>query len=124
MTANNTRRFIDILPGIVGAYNNTIHSRTKYRPNDVNEGNQRDVFRNLYRMKTTRENLKYNIGDRVRVVEQRTRFGKGYLPNFSEEIHFVNKIYQTFPYYKYQVRNSEGTILDGSYYAHELIKVN
>ena len=86
LTKNKTNRFIDVFEQIVTNYNNTVHSRTKFRPNDVNLLNQNIVFRNLYKIKTPIETPKLWIGDFVRVLLTRGEFQKGYKPNFSREI--------------------------------------
>jgi len=121
--ANNSKRYIHVLQDIVDNYNRTIHSRTKFRPMDVNQTNQREVYQNLYRIKRTRENQKFKVGDRVRVALVRPRLGTSFKPKFSNEIFVIHKIYQTFPYYKYRIRDIRGGFIRGSYYSSELIKV-
>ena len=123
LTYKKSNRFIDILENIINAYNNTIHSRTKYKPLDVNATNERIVYRNLYKIRTVLEEQKYRIGDKVRLFLIRGKFDKGYLPNFTKEIFFVHKILFTSPYYKYKVRDKKGIILRGSYYAKELLNI-
>lgn len=123
LTFKNTKRFIDVFPYIISGYNNTIHSRTKFKPIDVNPTNQRKVFQNLYKIRQTLNNKIFSIGDKVRLFLIRDKFAKGYLPNYSKEIFIVHKILFTSPYLKYKVRDKRGTILRGSYYSNEMIKV-
>ena len=122
MTANNTKRFIDVLSQFVLNYNNSIHSRTKFSPNDVSSENETDVYKNLYRIRTPREKQHFKINDEVRVVLYRDQFAKGYEPNYSEEIFKIYKVYQTSPYYKYRVIDRKGRLIRGSYYGKELVK--
>jgi hypothetical protein len=119
-----TNRYIHVFQDIVNNYNNTIHSRTKFRPNEVNHSNEREVYKNLYRLKTIREKQKFEVGDRVRVALIRKGIGTTFKPKFSNEIFIISKIYQTFPYYKYRVRALSGTLIRGSYYSSELIKIS
>ena len=41
---NNTNRFIDVIDQIVDNYNNTVHSRTKFKPSEVTDENQWRVY--------------------------------------------------------------------------------
>ena len=59
-------------------YNNSIHSRTKFSPNDVSSENETDVYKNLYRIRTPREKQHFKVNDEVRVVLYRDQFAKGY----------------------------------------------
>ena len=56
-TYNNTKNYINILPNIVNSYNNTVHSRTKYRPIDVNEDNSIYVYQNLFKKRIPVEKI-------------------------------------------------------------------
>jgi len=122
-THNKTNRYIDVLNDIVRGYNLTVHSRTKFRPIDVNKSNEKFVFRNLYKYRTKLENNTFKIGDNVRVVLIRSTFDKGYLPNYTKEIFIIHKIFYTSPYYRYKVKDKKGNIVRGSYYSKELLKV-
>ena len=123
MTANNTERFIDVLQNIVGSYNNSVHSRTKFTPNQVNVENERQVFQNLYRLRKIQEKNSFQVGDYVRVVLVRGKFDKGYEKNYSSEIFRVYKVYKTSPYFRYRIKDRKGNIIRGSYYSKELFKV-
>ena len=109
---------------IIRNYNNTVHSGTRFKPNDVNKLNEIEVYRNLYKLRTPVEKNKLQIGDRVRLAMIRGPFAKGYLPNYTEEIFDIYKIYQTSPKYKYRVRDRKGNIIRGSFYKEELLKIN
>jgi len=124
MTYNNTKRFIDVFSDIINGYNHSLHSRTKFRPADVNSTNERVVYRNLFKTRRPVEKSRINIGDSVRIALRREVFDKGYLPNYSNEKFTVYKIYFTSPFYKFRVRDSKGVIVRGSFYEKELIKIN
>jgi hypothetical protein len=118
-----TKRFIDVLPQIILSYNNTVHSRTKFKPIDVNKSNEKLVYKNLYNFKQSTEINMLKRGDFVRVFLLRGPFDKGYKQNFSNEIFIIHKIYNTSPFVKYKLKDKKGNILRGSYYSKELVKI-
>ncbi len=123
LTKNKTKNFIDVLPEIISGYNNTIHSRTKYKPIDVNRSNEKIIYRNLFKKTTIQEKQLFKIGDRVRLQLIRGDFDKGYLPNYTDEIFRIHKVLYTSPYYKYKVKDKKANIIRGAYYGSELLKV-
>jgi hypothetical protein len=85
-TAQNTRRWIDVLEKLVKNYNTSYHSSIKMTPEQAsipeNEGGVRD---NLYSSvpKFTKSSL--NVGDNVRISKYKGKFRKGYTPNYISE---------------------------------------
>ena len=79
-SANNTRKFVDILDLIVDQYNNTIHSSIKMTPKEAScKENVNKVWRNLYpefggKILTR----KFAIGDSVRITKKKKAFDKGF----------------------------------------------
>ena len=124
LSFNKTKRYIDVLDNIIDNYNETVHSGTKFRPIDVTKFNEIEAYRNLYKLRTPLEKIVLQIGDKVRLALIRGPFAKGYLPNYTEEIFEIYKIYQTSPKYKYRVRDRKGNIIRGSFYKEELLKIN
>ena len=48
-SANNTRKYVDVLDLLVNQYNNTIHSSIKMTPKEASrKENENKVWRNLY----------------------------------------------------------------------------
>ena len=48
-SANNTRKFVDVIDLLVDQYNNAIHSSIKMTPKEASrEENENKVWRNLY----------------------------------------------------------------------------
>ncbi len=123
LTYHKTFRFVDVLNDIINGYNNTVHSRTKYKPIDVNKFNEHLVYRNLYNIKQIHEKQSFKIGDKIRVVLGRELFDKGYKENYSKEIFTISKVLISSPHYKYKVKDKKGTVVRGTYYAKELMKV-
>ena len=79
LSANNTRKFIDVLDLLVDQYNNTIYLSIKMTPKEASrKENENKVWRNLYPEfvgKTLAP--KFSIGDHVRITKEKT-FDKGY----------------------------------------------
>ena len=71
-----------------------------------------------------KKNLKFKVGDYVRVSKYKNIFAKGYTPNWSEEVFVVfNKIKNTVPW-TYVVRDLNGELITGSFYEKELQKTS
>ena len=64
---------------------------------------------------------KFKVGDRVRISRSKNIFAKGYAPNCSSEIFFVDKINDTVPY-TYNLKNLNDEEIIGSFYDKELQK--
>ena len=99
-SANNTRKYIDVLDEMVNSYNNTKHSSIKMTPVEGSlKKNETTVFRNLYpiEMQTKRPKPKFVLGDEVRITKKKTVFEKGYLPRWTEEVFLISKVLYTNP---------------------------
>jgi hypothetical protein len=92
----------------------------------VNYENARALWTSLYgqeRLGETKARLK--VGDAVRIGKQKAVFEKGYLPNFSEQIYFVDEVRnQGTQVTVYRLRDLKGHHLKGWYYEAELCRVN
>ena len=95
-TAKNTRVYIDIFQHIVQGCNNSYHRSIVRAPASVSLLNAGQVRRKLYWKSWTkpRRELKFNMGDQVRISKSRRLFKKGYLPSWTQEIFIVTKIIQ------------------------------
>ena len=72
-SANNTRKYIDVLDLHVDQYNNTIHSSIKMTPIKASrEVNENKVWRNLYPEFGGKTLIsKFSIGDNVRITKKK-----------------------------------------------------
>ena len=120
-TFKSTSRYIDILQALVESYNNTKHSSIGLRPSEVNVSNESDVLRKLYRKKLPLK-YKFEPNDQVRISENRRAFKKGYLPHWTEEIFTINRRVPTDPA-TYEIKDYNGEVVKGKFYAEELQKV-
>ena len=119
----STQRYLDVLPALVESYNDSHHRSIKMTPNQVNAQNEAEVRKRLYPLKeTSRPRWKFEVGDQVRLCQARRAFKKGYLPNWTEEIFVVDSHYATDPL-TYSVKDYDGEIIAGKFYAEELQKV-
>ena len=98
-TANNTNKYIDVLDDFVEGYNNTRPSSIKMTPVEASKKeNEVRVYRNLYPDFTRRPmRAKFKTGDKARILKKKGLFGKGFTPNWTEEVFAVSKIQRTSP---------------------------
>ena len=85
-TTKNTLLYINILQDIVQGYNNTYHRSIGRIPASVSfRHNVGQVKRKLYGNSWTkpRRELKFKLGDQVRISKSRRTFKKGYLPSWT-----------------------------------------
>ena len=81
-TAKNTHVYIDILQDIIQGYNNSYHQGIGRTPSSVSLLNVGQVRRKLYGNSWTKpkRELKFKLGDQVRISKSCRTFKKGYLP--------------------------------------------
>ena len=84
--------FIDKLDGIVKKYNITYHSTIKMKPVDVKSNTYTESSKEI-----NNKNLKFKIGDTVRISRYKNSFTKVYTPNWSEEVFVSKKVKNTVP---------------------------
>lgn len=127
---NDTNNFINAIDHLVNNYNNTVHSRTKFKPVDVNENNQRQVYLNLYKYSyKIQEEQKFFEGDHVFIpnyvgrdpTKMRTRFRQ---TRYNPDVHIIDKVLYRSPRYKYVVRKRNGNILRNTFYSDQLVRTN
>ena len=91
MTAISKNVYIDKLDDIVNEYNNTYHRTIKMKPVDVKDNTYIDFEKEVHN-----KNSKFKIGDHVRISKYKNIFGKGYIPNWSEEVFVIKKLKMQF----------------------------
>ena len=119
-TANNTKKWIDVLPDLIYNYNNSFHSSIKITPTEASlKKNEKQVKENLYPTKEKLQKPVFKIGDKVRIYAKTGDFKKGYKPNFTKEIFMINKINLTKPP-TYEIEDLNGEDITGKFYKEEL----
>lgn len=125
-TSENHYKWLDVLPKIIHAYNNSYHRVIKMKPKDINEENSMLVWERLYgrskRNQRTIHNL--NEGDRVRISKFKGQFEKGYLPNWSREEFIVDKVNEKFLPSMLSLKDYHGEIIEGNFYGDEVQKID
>lgn len=128
-TLKGNRRYIDVISKFLESYNNSYHRSIKMAPNDVNNGNAKQVFKNLYGVKNKRELIrkmrKPNIplDATVRKKYKLKYLDQGYYPNWTDEIFTV---YKSIPGVKqpyYHLKDDKGNIIEKRFYPSEIQKV-
>lgn len=123
-TANNTRRYLEVLDDLVESYNKSRHRTIGMKPYEVKTKDQaRQIFHKVYdpyfltqkKTKTMARN-----GSLVRMARGPELFRKGYLPNWSREVFKVTKILPTIPKKVYKVEDLSGEEITGTFYPEEL----
>ncbi len=109
---------------IVDSDNNSVHSRTKFKPSDVSINNQEIVFLNFYKNILTKPTkVKFHESDIVRIQKLKTPFDKGFTPNWQNELFKIDKIIHSLPHPRYKVKDFRGENIVGSFYQEESQKV-
>ena len=114
MTAISKNVYFDLLDDIVNKYNNTAHRIIKMKPIDVTDDSYAE-----YNEDFNKKDLKFKVGDNVRISKYKNIFAKGYAPNWSEEVFVVNKIKNTV-LWTYVINDLNGKEIIGSFYEKEL----
>ena len=124
-TANNTKKYTDVLDDFVERYNNTRHSSIKMTPIEASKKeNEVRVYRNLCPDLTRLPmRAKFKTGDKVRIQKKKGLFEKGFTPNWTEEVFTVSKIQKTNPV-TYKITDLNDEEIQGTFYEQELQKTS
>jgi len=125
-TANNTFKYLDMLPKLIQNYNESTHTSIGMAPVDVTHKNERLVWKKLYGKSILQKppsQPKLRVGDRVRLNKKHRPFKKGYLPGWTEEVFIITYV-RNHPMVTYNVSEWDGTPIEGTFYPQDLQKVN
>ena len=123
-SANNTRKYVDVLDDMVKNYNETVHSSIKMTPVEASKTkNENKTWLNLYSIPKTGQEPKYSVGDRVRISKKKATFEKGYTPRWTEEVFTVDAVFPTDPP-TYKIKDYNDQTIQGSFYEPELQKTS
>ena len=122
-SANNTYKYIDILPALAEKYNSTYHRSIKCTPTEASKPeNSGKVFEALYADTPLLKKIpKYKVNDEVRIAKKKKTFEKGYTPNYTEEVFTISEVKDTKPP-TYKIKDKNGEEIQGSFYEPELQK--
>jgi len=122
-TANGTRKYLDVLPKLLNAYNSSTHRSIKMKPSEVTKENSDYVFNNLYNKTIKLVKPKLNVGDKVRKIYDFKIMDRGYYPNWTDEVYTIEKTIKGDNNYMYRIKDGEGNIFEQRFYPQEIQKI-
>lgn len=123
LTANNTWRYIDVLEGILEAYNLSYHRSIGTSPALVDVSNEQEVYKKLFpgrKPDLKKIKYKFKVGDEVRISKAAEPFLKAYKTQWTEEVFTVVERLKTMPP-RYRIADYLNQLLIGTFYEFELI---
>ena len=130
--SNQTYRYLEVLPDLIRAYNNRIHSSLYgFAPSQIDEDTQYLIWQRMKTQDRKKKKLKakskklLSIGDHVRLTYKRRPFRRGYAQKWTEEIFVISHRYfrdGIIPVYK--VKDYDGEQIAGGFYSSELQKID
>ena len=109
MTSILKNMYVDKLDDMVNKYINTYRGTLKMKPADVKSNTCIDSNKEI-----NGEDLKFKIGDIVRISKYKNIFAKVYVPNWSEEVFVITKVKITVPW-TYVISDLEGEKTVGTF---------
>jgi len=121
-TLKKTFEWRGILPKLLTAINNTVSTVTKLTPAEVTQEREEEVYNRVFGSTNfPKPKFKYNVGDYVRITKEKGVFGKGYIPNFTEEVFSIKECVIRHPPV-YRLQDLHGEEITGIFYNQELSK--
>ena len=114
-TANNTQKYIDVLPSVVKKYNNIYHRSIKLTPSDArNTASYQHIHNALYAKTRKATSPKFRVGDKVRITRKKGTFVKGFTPNWTDEVFTISSVEATKPP-TYTMKDALGEPVQGTF---------
>ncbi len=122
-TEHGKNVWIDKIQDIVHSYNNSWHRSIKMKPANVTEEHIDRIRKLLNPTVIIEHNVKFNVGDLIRITSERKTFQKEYEKGWSEE-KFLIKVVKYGSPTTFMLEDLSGEVLLGSFYAEELQHVS
>lgn len=123
-TANGTRKYVNILPDLLTAYNNSHHRSIGMTPSQVTYFNSSKVYSNLYNGKENTIKTKgVVIGSSVRAKYDQKPFNKAFYPNWEDQVQRVVQIKKDQNRPTYVLEQDDGTRSKRKFYPEEIQEV-
>ena len=121
----NSYRYIDVLHNFVKAYNDTVHTTTGIAPSKVTDSDILNIWKrmNTKRVRIPSVEVKFRLGQHVRISKEKTKFAKASEQNFRPEIFRISKIIYSTQLPVYELQDLNKTPIDGLFYGVELTPV-
>ena len=116
-----------MLQSIVDDCNNSYSRPIGCAPAEVTRKNENRIRKRLYPLQlddARKPKRRFRVGDRVRTVEYKKYFDKGYTRNFSEEVFVVDKVLSKQNPVVYKLKDLDSTPINGAFYKEELCKTD
>ena len=134
MNEKNTYKWVDVLPDVVNAYNNSYHSVIKMTPAQAQSADQYRVWANQYfskpketkpvsRPKRKKTPFTFNVGDRVKLVGIKKPFDREYDEKYTTEIFTITNRRMQGNIPSYTVKDELNEEIVGWFYPQELLRV-
>jgi hypothetical protein len=118
----NNKKWIDILQNLLDKYDFTDkHRSIGMTPAKVNKSNKNLVLRSLFKQSNKKSNVKFLVGDRVRITSYKYTFNNKYNSNWNQEIFIITEILNTKPT-TYMIKDLDCEEIIGTFYNEELQK--
>ncbi len=123
-TKAKTFTYLDVLPKLVAAINNTECRVTRHAPADVTMDNEQEVRAIINDERPPKPPMFiYKLDEPVRITKEKCKLGKGYQPSFTEEVFTVAQRLNRHPPV-YRLKDKDGTVISGIFYSAELARVS
>lgn len=118
-TEHKTLRWIDVLQDFTNNLNHTVNRTIGIEPINVNFENRQKIYNRLYGSSAPPIKCRYHINDKVRILEKKHIFSKGYTPNWSKQLYQITKVHNDTKVCFYEIADSTGQKIDKKFYDQE-----
>ena len=116
-TDTSKKVYIEKLDAIVNKYNNTYNKAVIMKPVDVKDNTYIEFGQK------SKDKLKFQVSDHIRISKYKNIFAKGYTPNLSGEVSVIEKVKISVPWI-YIISDLNGEELVSTFYEKELQKTS
>ena len=94
---SGSKKWIDILQNLLDEYRfKVVHRSIGMTPSEVNKSNENLILRTLFKQSSNKKsNIKFQVGDHVRITKFKNTFGNKCDPNWTREIFTASEILNT-----------------------------
>ena len=139
MQARNSHEWVDLLPKITEAYNNSYHRTIGMRPAEASKDKEVQIWERMFefspksekkimkekpaKLKTPATIYKYQLGDAVKLAFSKYVFQREYSQRWTTEVFFISERYTKQNIQYYIVKDYHNKQLDGRFQNEEIQKV-
>ena len=120
MYKQKSKKWIDFLPQLVKNYNRTPHRTIGMAPIRVTFQNSQEVYKRMFGDVNLKVIPRLAVGDRVRILRDKTLFEKGYTANWTEEIYKISNVHQKAGVVWYKIVTLDNKKIAGIKYYYQL----